>query len=337
MAITESALIRYGVIDGCLRRGGQGYSISQLVDACNKRLQYENGDTVSKEQVRKDLDRMVSLYDAPIDFDNFVGHTKCFRYTDRSFSIKNSPITDEELQQTRSALSALSRLKGLPQFGWINEILTKLEDRMFVAHDENAPVAMGFDDNPKLEGLDWISPLYDAIINKRPIHITYQPYNKPVISWDIHPYYLKQYNGRWWIFGKNNEYPEGKPTSIAVDRIISITEPIFKIDYIENDGPDFETYFKDVIGVTVPEMAPIEIKLKFSPNRFPFVRSKPIHHSQKIVDERAGIVSIHIIPNPELFTVLSSFGKDLEVLSPEQIRLQMKIISDGMAKIYERL
>lgn len=99
MAITESALIRYSVINGCLRRGGQGYSIADLVDACNKRLQYETVDTVSKEQVRKDLDRMVSLYEAPIVFDNFVGHTKCFHYTDRKFSIKNSPITDEELQR----------------------------------------------------------------------------------------------------------------------------------------------------------------------------------------------------------------------------------------------
>lgn len=337
MAITESALIRYSVIDGCLRRGGQGYSIVDLVDACNKRLQYETGDTVSKEQVRKDLDRMVSLYDAPIDFDNFVGHTKCFRYTDRTFSIKNSPITDEELHQTRAALSALSRLKGLPQFAWINEILAKLEDKMFMVHDEKAPIAIGFDENPRLEGLNWISPLYNAIINKTPLAISYQPFNMPVINWNIHPYYLKQYNGRWWVFGKNNDYPEGRPTSIAVDRIISIQEADKSISYIENDGPDFNIYFKNVVGTTVPESEPLDIDVRLTPSRFPFVRSKPLHLSQKIVDEKQGVVRIHVIPNPELYSTLASFGKDLEVLSPKHVRLQMKIIAEGMAKFYERL
>lgn len=333
MAITESALIRYGVIDGCLRRGGRGFSIDELVDACNERLQYETGSTVCKEQVRKDLYRIQSLYNADIA-EAFIGHTKYFKYAEKGFSIKNTPISDVELEQTRSALVALSRLKGLPQFAWINELLAKLEDRMFMTRSENASVAIGFDENPRLEGLHWITPLYDAIVNKRTLHIAYQPFDKPVIEWDIHPYYLKQYNGRWWIFGKNNDYPEGRPTSIAVDRIISLTDVSGDIKYMENDGVDFDTYFKDVIGTTVPETLPIDIDLKFSTSRFPFVRSKPLHNSQEIIDERNGIVRLHIIPNPELFSVLCSFGKDLEVLSPNQIRLQMKIISEGMAKIY---
>lgn len=337
MAITEDALIRYRVLDGCLRKAGQGYSIDELTDACNQKLQNIKGGSVSKVQVRKDLERMVSLYDAPIDDRHFVGHTKYFRYTDSDFSINNMPFSDMEIQQTRSALQALGRLKGMPQFAWINEILTKLEDRMFIMHDNIGAAAIGFDENPRLEGLDWISPLYEAIINKKPLHITYQPHGKSVIEWDIHPYYLKQYNGRWWAFGKNNDYPEGKPTSIPVDRIISINDTPDTITYIENDGPDLETYFKDVVGVTVPNADPIDIEIRLAPGRFPFVKSKPIHSTQQIVDEEAGIIRLHLIPNPELYSLLSSFGKDLEVLTPKQVRLQMKIISEGMAKIYERL
>lgn len=337
MAITEDALIRYGVLDGCLRRPGQGYSIDELTDACNRKLQYTTGSSVSKVQVRKDLDRMRSLYDAPIDDKSFVGHTKYFRYTDRNFSINNMPFSDVEIQQTRSALQALGRLKGMPQFAWINEILTKLEDRMFLAHENAGATAIGFDENPRLEGLDWISPLYEAIVNKKPLHIKYKPHGKSEIEWDIHPYYLKQYNGRWWALGKNNDYPEGKPTSIPVDRIIDIAEASSNISFIENDGPDFDTYFKDVVGVTVPDINPIDIDIRLIPGRFPFVKSKPLHTSQQIIDEEAGIIRLHIIPNPELYSLLSSFGKDLEVLSPKQVRLQMKLISEGMAKFYERL
>ena len=39
MAIIESALIRYSVIDSFLRRGGQGYSITDLVE--NRQVQFK--------------------------------------------------------------------------------------------------------------------------------------------------------------------------------------------------------------------------------------------------------------------------------------------------------
>lgn len=95
---------------------------------------------------------------------------------------------------------------------------------------------------------------------------------------------------------------------------------------------NFDTYFKDVIGVSVPyDDTPTEkVVLRFSEQRFPYVVSKPLHPSQKTCDE-LNTISIHVKPNRELSQQIFSFIPDVEVLSPDWLRQEIK------AKIEENL
>ena len=78
------------------------------------------------------------------------------------------------------------------------------------------------------------------------------------------------------------------------------------------------------MGVTIPKDVPVEhIKLQFTKNRFPYVVSKPIHHSQQVVDEDQHIISLDVRPNFELEQQIFSFGNDVEVLEPETFRQKM--------------
>ena len=87
---------------------------------------------------------------------------------------------------------------------------------------------------------------------------------------------------------------------------------------------NFETYFDDVIGVSVPyEETPKEsIVLRFSENRFPYVVSKPLHKSQKVGQE-PNTICIEVKPNRELFQKIFSFIPDVEVLSPSWLRFEI--------------
>jgi predicted DNA-binding transcriptional regulator YafY len=69
--------------------------------------------------------------------------------------------------------------------------------------------------------------------------------------------------------------------------------------------------------------------LQFSEQRYSYITSKPIHWSQKIKDAQRCIVSISVIPNKELISLLLSFGDDVLVLSPDEIRqeIAMQIIA----------
>jgi len=111
-----------------------------------------------------------------------------------------------------------------------------------------------------------------------------------------------------------------------LDRIISLSEVNSK--YIENTKYDFGEYFDDIIGITIPNDGSIElIELQFSSKQAPYIITKPLHHSQKSkpIDENGVLVTIEVIPNYELKSLLLSFGKDVKILSPASLRDEIKI------------
>ena len=119
---------------------------------------------------------------------------------------------------------------------------------------------------------------------------------------------------------------------IPLDRIenIEYSDTIFK----RNLNFDFNAYFRDILGVTIEKgKEPERIRLKFSPQRLPYVLSKPIHHSQIVENEAEGIVSLNLIPNKELTSELIWFRDDVEILSPEPLREEIKEI---IAKMYQK-
>ena len=121
-------------------------------------------------------------------------------------------------------------------------------------------------------------------------------------------------------------------TNIPLDRIESI-EPS-GVTY-ETTTIDFEEYFDDVVGVTIPkDQEPVNIQLKFSEDRYPYITSKPIHWSQKLIDGDHRIVEISLIPNKELFALLLSYGSDVEVLAPKSVRDDIKAIIEDSLKNY---
>lgn len=145
----------------------------------------------------------------------------------------------------------------------------------------------------------------------------------------IHPYYVKQYNGRWFLYGLNDEL--NRISNLALDRIKSFhkSETSFK----KNEKYDFSTYFDDVVGVSIPndDVVKETIGLRFSPDRFPYVVSKPIHKSQYVIDETNRQVEIKVRPTRELDQQVFSFIPDIEVLYPEWYRQHI------LAKIEENL
>ena len=55
--------------------------------------------------------------------------------------------------------------------------------------------------------------------------------------------------------------------------------------------------------------------------------------SQKIIDHANRIIEISVIPNKELLTTILTYGNDIEVLSPEHIRNEIRaIIEDSLSK-----
>jgi predicted DNA-binding transcriptional regulator YafY len=136
----------------------------------------------------------------------------------------------------------------------------------------------------------------------------------------LHPYFLKQYNGRWFLFGWNEQY--NKVSNVALDRIVRyVASPI---PFRANDQIEPSTYFEDIIGVTIPkeDVKKEAIVLRFSEKRYPYVLSKPLHHSQKATENCT--VEINVRPTKELDQQIFSYIPDVEVVSPQWYRTHIQ-------------
>ena len=311
-------MIRYQALDRCFSNWARNFYIEDLIEACNKALYDYTGDeksSIQRRQIFNDISFMESAAGWDIPLDRLKdGKRVYYRYSDKNFTINNQPLSKAELDQLKEATYTLARFKGVPSFEWVEEIISKLEDKFQLAG--NSASVIDFEQNIYLKGLEYLSPLFNSIVNQQCLRVTYRNFKGEEFVWDIHPYYIKQYNTRWFLLAFNEEYQS--ITNIPLDRIEDCT-PI-GLKYKPTDI-DFNEYFDDVIGVTIPRDASVEkIKLKFSPHRFSYITSKPLHGSQKIIDEENGIVMLSLIPNNEFYALLLSFGSDVEIIEPQSIR-----------------
>ena len=330
MPTNKNASIRYQALDKCFRDRRHRYYIDDLIEKCEEALYYYNGvGCVSRRQIFEDIKFMESDTGWSIPLERKKDGKKVYyRYEDAGFSINEQPLTDEEAQQLKTVIITLSRFRGLPSNEWVEEVISNLEWRFNLKGGSESVI--GFEQNQELKGLYFLAPIIDATANHQVLSIVYQNYRmgSEAKELTVHPYYVKQYNNRWFLMAMDNE--KHYITNLALDRIISV-QVDDKISFIPNGTVDFEHYFDDVIGVTIPPKDVVKqtLKLRFTKRQFPYVVSKPLHPSQIILDEDDGVLSIEVIPNYELDQLILSFGPDVEVLEPLSYR---RLIKDKIQK-----
>jgi predicted DNA-binding transcriptional regulator YafY len=323
MATNKNAILRYQTLDKCFRNPGRMYFWEDLLEECNRALSELNGSEsrISRRQLFDDIRFMESSQGWSIPLERFpFGKKAYYRYSDLSFSINNQPLNETESEQLKSTLMILSRFSGSIHFEWINEIIPILENKLGLVKREREVIA--FDSNLDLKGVGHLSPLFSAIVNQQVVRISYRSFTlENPQNFVIHPYYLKQYNNRWFLFGLNQE--NNNPFwNLALDRIEEIVPTAEKYMFTDIDWDD---YFYDIVGVTrFTDSKPIEIKLQCNPSILPYIETKPLHPSQKI--ERTGlqpIIRLKLIPNYEFESLILSYGENLTVIEPVEIRLKI--------------
>lgn len=326
----KNALIRYKTLDKCFRNPGRKYFIDDLIHECNLAVTQGNAEVrgISRRQIFDDIYFMESEAGWYIDLVKYREGKKVFyRYRDLSFSINNMPLNELEINQLKSATEILIQFKGMPQFEWIEELVPKLNLQSKLGSGPASKV-IEFDSNVYLKGIEYVGSLYQAIIYKKVLSITYHPFESAkAVEFVFHPFYLKQYNNRWFVFGFN---PEAKKYdwNLALDRIAAMSE--HPGTYMANDTIDWNEYFEDMIGVTRPEGATAEkIELQFYGKTCMYIISKPLHGSQKTrwISPSCLQVELHVILNYELERLILSYADSVKVLSPEPLK---RIIKDRL-------
>ena len=319
MSTNKHAVIRYQTLDNCFRNPGRRYYIEDLIKAC---LDQEGiSDGVKERQVRQDISDMERIWNIPLER-HPDGRKVYYRYDDLRYSINNQPLNETEISQLKETIYMLNRFKGMPQLSWMEEILARLESTFKLRGASTSIV--GFEQNPYLKGLNFFSDIFNAIVNKQSLHIIYKKFEKESKQYTFHPYFLKQYNNRWFLFGLCDHLKEIMTiTNLALDRIEQIA--IADIPYIENTDIEFNEYFEDVIGVTVLNKDIERILLEIDNELFPYVETKPLHGSQKIKErgQRTTTIELSLIINYELENLLLGYIDKIKIIAPGHLREKM--------------
>ena len=325
MPVNRNALIRYRTIDNCLRNRYKKWTLEDLIEACSDALyEYQGIDKgVSRRTVQADLEMMRSNklgYEAPI----VVVDKRFYTYSDKNYSITNIPLNHQDMQVLGEVSDLLKQFKGFSHFADLNEMVSKLEDKIYTQKTHSAPV-IDFEKNDNLKGLEWIEVIRKAIVGKRTLCITYQSFKaREAATFCFSAYLLKEYRNRWFVLGQTHRN-RGPLLTLALDRIHTIEE--HAEDYRENTELDLATYYDNCLGVTKsPNQRDCEVVFWIDKANAPYVVTKPLHRSQKLLsqDDTGSIFSIRVILNFELERELLGFGAKMRVLAPRGLVKQMQ-------------
>ncbi|MFY8181941.1 MAG: helix-turn-helix transcriptional regulator [Flavobacterium sp.] len=326
MAINKHQIIRYNRLDRCFKNTGKEYSFDDLLEAVNEAILEHDPKSsgVQTRTLRKDINFMRSEagYNAPIETLKSSSGINYYQYSDKNFSIHNSPLNDTEAEQLKKAVSILQRFEGSPEFEWVNEIAPLLNDKFGLKNNDQK--VMSLETNIDYKGYEYITPIFNAIINKTVVVINYEPFGKPEYQVTFHPYHLKQFNNRWFVFG-HNEFNKMPQWNLALDRI---NGEIVKTNnkYLE-DTTDWTEFFDDIIGVSKDSNNKVEeVKLVFNKEQAPYIETKPLHWSQKSkkLEDDSLEIRIKVMLNYELEMRILSFGEKVKVIAPEVLVTKIK-------------
>lgn len=286
-------------------------------------------DIISERLLRDNLKELEEKYGAVFETSMYRGRERLWRYKDTGFSIMQQ--TSKDMEIIRHSLENLNLFKGDPRYDMLRFYLMGLQK----GFSETGLSFMTFDINNESVGLDHVEPILEAITHKYPLRMCYKPFNKDEFTVNIHPYHLRQYNRRWYVFAYSEDKKEIQ--NYPLDRITKLGH--LSKPYIETDV-DFEKYSNDIVGVTNYKSRDVEpVVLKVSNKSIDYIRTKPLHRTQtelkELGTENHTFIQLKLKFNKELEMLLLSYGDAIEIIEPSWLRVQFAKIIKKMSDNYK--
>jgi predicted DNA-binding transcriptional regulator YafY len=276
MPANKNALARYRIIDDCLTNTMRRYP--KLPDIQQK-IEAQLGQSISTSMINKDLKAMRDMYGAPIIFQK---QKNGYCYSQEGFSIKEFPLTYDEIEALDLAPAMLQQLKGTKLYDQFLHAVNKLiegyrigktlgKDEIEIIQTETAAGS---------PGTNWLEPLLKAIIEHTSLTIHYKPYGGEIKIHTISPYLLKEYRNRWYLVGFSDR--SEKVLVWGLDRIQAVDNS--KEQFYQVPAFNSADYFQYSFGITQMHYSlPEQVVLSFIPEQAPYLLSQPIHASQEVL------------------------------------------------------
>lgn len=275
--------------------------------------------------------------------DNGQSKGKAYRYVGKD----NDPLSEERKAVVQKSVedyvSFCKASAGILPASWFSAFFENTQlllDTKREVEEGGLNIRAGLEQN--LTNIDLLPVFYKAITDKQVLRFSYQPFGQESFEVTFHPQFLKEYNGRWFVFGEANRKPY-QAYNVPLDRIVGEIAEIDDVEYIPAEKGFYQNFFNNIIGVTHEKDAkvgPVVIRTK-TEYHHGLILTKPLHHSQEETlpfgeheDGCYGEVTLTIEPNRELRGRILLYGENLEVMSPLSLRKQIRSIIEQQLLYY---
>lgn len=332
MANSTHAHLRYNILDYCFRN--KSFNFEELLNFVNEGIaELYPGEGISIRTLREDLKVFRDKekgFGAPLP-----ENIRVLKYTNPKFSIAQRPLLGPEQYLIDAAQQLLTRFENHPKYNQLAEALIKFQDEEENENDDSK--ILFYDHNEEYKGIKHLKPLYLAIKKKQAIQIVYKGFKDEESStFEFHPHLLKQYNRRWFVFGLNNS-KNIKAWSIPLDERLIDFRILVDAHYIESNT-NWDTFFRTMVGVVRPADAEVvKVVLRFYNGRELYFKTKPFQpdYEEFLEDNKEDQVWFETILNNELVQQILSYGKDVEVLEPIELKIEMREQTKAMNQFYD--
>ena len=276
--------------------------------------------------------------------DNGKNKGKAYKYIGKDedpLSEERKAVVQKSVEDYVTFCKASAGIMPASWFSSFFENTQLLLDANREAKDGDIHISSSMEQN--LTNIHLLPIFYRAISNKQVLRFDYQPFGQELFTLLFHPQFLKEYNGRWFVFGDANREPY-QAFNVPLDRIVGDVCDVNDVEYIPAPKGFYRQYFMNIIGVTHEENAKVEqvvIRTK-SEYQHGLLLTKPLHHSQKETQpfgehdgQWYGEVILTIEPNRELRGKILMYGEGLEVMEPLSLREQLRTTISMQMSQYE--
>ena len=297
MSKQKDGIRRLLLILNKVRHGGKFVPKDELLKFVNEQMdtQYDAA-AISSRTLERDIADIDSLFGVEIRFDR---------------SRQGYYISEDYMEYDERIAELMMNFDLLNALGSDNNLSS------FVLAEHHRPVYS-----------EWIMPLVKAIRDLHPVSFTYVNYRNDCAEkpFSVLPHYLKESNRRWYLLA----YDGSVMKTFGIDRIRNL-----RVDdtctFKRHTDIDVAELFRDCYGLWNDTAMPVEdIELRYDALDGRFVKSDPIHHSQRILADTPDELRISLrlrITNDFVMELLSR-SRSLEVIKPQYLRERVR-------KIYE--
>lgn len=192
-----------------------------------------------------------------------------------------------------------------------------------LAESKHSLEYISFESSGELTGIKNLKSLLKAIKSKHEVKFSHLNFTTGLTNdYSLRPYLLKEYQNRWYVVGEINNCNEIRTFGIERIKKLQVTTNTFKPKIELN----IHEKFSHVIGLVYSENTLQEVILSFTPKQGNYIKTLPLHSSQKILvdNEKECRVSLCVIPNYELKQQILKYGDTIKVLEPDWLVTEIK-------------